>query len=348
MEKHALRIEYRKVEDLHPYEGNVKRHPKKQIEEIKKSIELYGFNDPIAVDEKNVVIEGHGRLEAIKQLGYEEVPVIVLNGLTEDEKKQYIIVQNKLTMSTGFDLKKMKLEMQKIPTFDFKQFKINRIAVEDYQPINERMNTVKQSNLDLFDPEQTDGFRQMPIIQNDEFIPDALIGFNYAKTSENKKCGLHMFVDDYQFERLWNRPDEYIKLLKSYECVLSPDFSLYMNMPMAMKIWNVYRSRLLGQYWQRCGIKVIPTISWAEPETFSFCFDGIPEGSVVAISTIGVKQQDSSMKIWKDGMDAMIKKIRPTTIIEYGGDIGYDYQGIKVIRFSNDVTERLKTSKKAK
>ena len=59
---------------------------------------------------------------------------------------------------------------------------------------------------------------------------------------------------------------------------------------MPMKIWNIYRSRAIGQYYQEQGIKVIPTISWAEKETFEFCFDGIPKGSIVSISTIGVKQ----------------------------------------------------------
>ena len=96
-----------------------------------------------------------------------------------------------------------------------------------------------------------------------------------------------------------------------------------MDMPMAMKVWNIYRSRLLGNYWQRNGIKVIPTISWAESDTFQFCFDAIPEGSIVAISTIGVKRSTDSMKIWKDGTDEMIRRVKPTVILEYGGDIGY-------------------------
>ena len=117
-------------------------------------------------------------------------------------------------------------------------------------------------------------------------------------------------------------------------------------MPMAMKIWNVYRSRLLGQYWQNKGIKVIPTISWAEKETFEFCFDGIPEKSIVAISTIGVKREDEAFTVWKDGVDAMIQKIKPETILVYGGQVEYDYpQEIKVIYFENKVTERMKKKK---
>ena len=107
-------------------------------------------------------------------------------------------------------------------------------------------------------------------------------------------------------------------------------------------IFRYQALHLIGQYYQERGLKVIPTISWAEKETFEFCFDGIPEGSIVSISTIGVKRDPKAMKIWKDGMDAMIEHIKPTTIIVYGGKLEYDYKNINVIYFDNKVTERMK------
>ena len=81
-------------------------------------------------------------------------------------------------------------------------------------------------------------------------------------------CGIHFYLDDYQFERLWREPTIYLEKLKEYDCFFTPDFSLYLNMPIAMKIWNIYRSRLIGQFYQRQGIKVIPRISWSEIESF--------------------------------------------------------------------------------
>ena len=138
---------------------------------------------------------------------------------------------------------------------------------------------------------------------------------------------------------------EYIQVLEEYDCILSPDFSLYMDMPIAMKIWNVYRSRLIGQFYQNSGIKVIPTISWAEEETFEFCFDGIPKGSIVSVSTIGVKQDKEAFKIWKNGMDEMIRRIEPSAILVYGGEIEYDYGNIKVVYYDNKVTENMKNLK---
>jgi len=207
---------------------------------------------------------------------------------------------------------------------------------------NERHRTNDIYNLEIIDREDMEGYYRIPIIQNNRYIPKDIIGFNYAKTSKEKSVGIHFYLDDYQFERVWNRPNKYIDVLKQYDCIFSPDFSLYMDMPMAMKIWNTYRSRLIGQYYQKQGIKVIPTLSWAEKETFEFCFDGIPEGSIVSISTIGIKQNKEALRIWKDGVDELIKRIKPSAILIYGGKLDYDYGDIEVIYYKNKVTERMK------
>ena len=339
-----------KTKDIKAYEKNAKLHPKEHIKQIKKSIEEFGNNDPIAIDENNVIIEGHGRYYALKELGYNELECIRLSHLTEEQKKAYILVHNKLTMNTDFDYNLLNLELKDIQNIKMDDFgfdvEINmdkpEINISDEPKGNERERTNQAYNLELFNPEACDGKYQMPIIENNNYIPKDLMGFNYAKSSDNKDTGIHFYLDDYQFERIWNNPDDYIEILEDYECILSPDFSLYMDMPLSMKIWNVYRSRLIGQYYQTMGIRVIPTIQWAEEETFEFCFDGIPEGSVVSISTIGVKRDKEALDIWKNGMDAMIKKIKPSTILVYGGELEYDYKDIKVIYYDNKVTERMK------
>lgn len=87
-----------------------------------------------------------------------------------------------------------------------------------------------------------DGFPRIP---KASAKPNELQGFNYAKStpSDRKRGkGCHFFIDDYQFERVWQRPEHYLDVLRGYDCVLAPDFSLYMDMPDPMQEWNRYRS----------------------------------------------------------------------------------------------------------
>ena len=340
-----LEIEYIPIAEIKPYKGNAKKHPQKQIEQIKASIEEFGFNDPIALWHGEIV-EGHGRYQAACELHLDLVPVLKLDNLSDEQRKAYGLVHNKLTMNSGFDTKLLELELDNLESLDMEQFGFDLPGVDELDLGwygDERERTNNAYNLGLIDADNmTDDFWQMPIIKNDNYVPDELIGFNYAKTSKNKDVGIHFYIDDYQFERIWNYPEKYISVLSEYECILSPDFSLYMDMPMPMKIWNIYRSRQIGAFYQSLGIKVIPTLSWAEPETFCFCFQGVEKGSVVSVSTVGVKNSESAMQIWSDGMTEAIRQLEPSVILEYGGDIGFDYGDIEVRRYSNAVLDNWK------
>ena len=113
-----MKIEKLNVSDLKPYGNNAKIHTPEQVEQIKKSIVDFGFNDPIAVDENNMIIEGHGRLLAVKALGYTEVDCIRLSGMTDEQKRAYIHIHNQLTLNTGFDLGILEAELKSIEGID--------------------------------------------------------------------------------------------------------------------------------------------------------------------------------------------------------------------------------------
>ena len=339
------------ISQLKPYENNARTHSEKQVEKIANSIQEFGFINPVLIDSEYGIIAGHGRIEGAKKLGMVEVPCLFIEDLTEEQKRAYIIADNKLALDAGWDYDLLKLELEELNDLDFDitltGFDMDIVFGDEGYYGDERERTNKEYNLDLVDHENlSNDFWQMPIIKNDNYIPEDLIGFNYAKTSQNKNCGIHFYVDDYQFERLWNAPEKYIDVLREYKCILTPDFSLYMDMPMPMKIWNIYRSRQIGAYYQSMGIKVIPTMSWAEAETFEFCFLGIPKGSIVSVSTIGVKQNSEALQIWEDGMREMIKQIEPSTILVYGGELDFDYGDIKVIYFDNKVLKEWRKNAK--
>ena len=111
------------INDLKPYKNNAKIHTKEQIEQIKRSIKEFGMNDPIAVwGKENLIVEGHGRLEALKQLGYTEVDCIRLDHLTDEERKAYTLAHNKLTMNTDFDFDILDDELASIEDIDMSDF----------------------------------------------------------------------------------------------------------------------------------------------------------------------------------------------------------------------------------
>jgi ParB-like chromosome segregation protein Spo0J len=107
-----VQIEEIDINDIIEYERNTKKHPQEQIDQIIKSIVEFGNNDPIAIDENNVILEGHGRFQALKQLGKTKINVIRISHLTEEQKKAYNITHNKITMNTNFNMDALKSEME--------------------------------------------------------------------------------------------------------------------------------------------------------------------------------------------------------------------------------------------
>ena len=117
------------ISELVEYEHNAKKHTKKQIKQIIKSIDEFGFNDPIAIDENNMIIEGHGRMLACIDAGITEVPVIRLEHLSEEQKRAYILAHNKLTLNTEFDIDLLNDELKLIDDIDMTDFGF--ITLED-------------------------------------------------------------------------------------------------------------------------------------------------------------------------------------------------------------------------
>lgn len=171
-------------------------------------------------------------------------------------------------------------------------------------------------NKGIFDGTGTFG---IPCLLPENCTAKQFIGFNYAKTCKQPyDKGLHFFVDDYQFTRLWSNPDAYLDMLRKFKVVCTPDFSTYTDFPKAVQIYNHYRKHWLGAYWQANGITVIPTISWSDRDSFSWCFDGEPIGGTVTISSVGTQLNKDSRKLFIDGYNEMLARLQPSLIYFYG------------------------------
>lgn len=158
-----------------------------------------------------------------------------------------------------------------------------------------------------------------PIDMDIEGVP--LIGFNYStspKTEDKSNKIVHFYIDDYQFERIWNNADKYVDILRQYKAVLSPDYSLYADFPKAVSIFNHYRNQWCGAYWQEHGINVIPTVGWIDESSYSYCFDGVPHDALICISTVGSFATKESRKKWLKGYHKALEILTPKKILFYG------------------------------
>ena len=171
------------------------------------------------------------------------------------------------------------------------------------------------------------GKLQIPIIPKFQEKPgdfDDLLLIGFVKThfedQEHLDRMVHFFLYDYRFERVWKKPDNDIEKLSRYRAVLSPDFSMYLEMAPVMQLYNVFRNRWCGAYWASKGIRVIPTVNWGDESTFDFCFEGIEKGSVVAVSTYMASEHGNhqDQKEWfLAGYNEMLRRIQPEKIICY-------------------------------
>ena len=149
---------------------------------------------------------------------------------------------------------------------------------------------------------------------------DRWVPFNAAMSvpkEERSRTGVHFWVDDYQFLRTWTHPDRYMRMLREFGAVCSPDFSVYTDFPVAMKIWNVYRNAWLGCYWQEMGVNVVPTAMWTSPDQ-PYVWDGYPMYSIMAVSSVGSLKKAQDRENFVQGYQCMLDQLHPKEILFYG------------------------------
>jgi hypothetical protein len=178
----------------------------------------------------------------------------------------------------------------------------------------------------------------VPVLRATHSVPVRLIPFNNALSLKTDIDGyVHFFIDDYQFDRVWRNPERYLALLSRYKGIVAPDFSLFIDMPIAMQIWNVYRNRVIAAYYAQSGIDVIPSAGWSDERSYSFCFEGLPKYSTIAISTNGCLSSKQSIYYFTEGFNKMLEVLKPTTILSYGRSVKqvYDTCKTRIIQFDS-------------
>lgn len=211
-----MKVECVKIGKVKPYDKNPRRNDD-SVDYVANSIKEFGFQQPIVVDKDMVVIAGHTRLKAAKKLKLKEVPVIVADNLTDEQAKAYRLADNKVSETSEWDFELLDDELNQILNidmddfgFDFTEDEEDEEDEEPEEKHNERERTGNAYNLSEYDRVNAVGDYDIPRLDPVDYIPKDLIPFNYMLTSNEYDSGVHFYVDDYQFERIWNCPDEYL------------------------------------------------------------------------------------------------------------------------------------------
>ena len=318
-----MEIIYKNIKDLKPYLKNARKNDK-AVKYVAKSIENFGFKVPVIIDKDGVIVCGHTRYKASKKLGYNEIPCIIADDLTEEQIKAFRLADNKVSEKADWDFDLLSDEINDIIDINMEDFGFEFIDYEknkiDTQKKVESILNLQKANfkgVGEYDIPELEPIYEYEIGDIKEWI-----GFNYVLSDkEPEGKAVHFFIDDYQFNRIWNNPEKYVDKLRKYEAVLTPDFSPYADMPMATQIFNHYRKHWVGRYLQENGVKVVPTIRASKDDrSFKWYLDGEPKGGVVCISSMWTSKEDDREYFIKE-YNQMYQKLKPSKIYIYGNKI---------------------------
>ncbi len=219
------------------------------------------------------------------------------------------------------------------------------------------MPKIKRKRLiinDGFNPELAKGASfaglfEFPVIEPLEkiIVPKYLVPFSGRnKATSPSETFIIFYEHDDNFADVIRNPDKYIVDFARFAGIISPDNSLYRDMPLVCQICNIYRNRLIGSYFQHHGITVIGNCRWGDNRTYSRCvfnepvsFVGLPTDNIVSIGTYGCIQSKKDKEQFRTGLLAMIEYLNPKIVIVYGAmpdSVFSDLEdGIKFIHFND-------------
>lgn len=176
---------------------------------------------------------------------------------------------------------------------------------------SENLNLIKG-----FEFTSTNGF---PILQP----YNGSVDYQFVPYTDRKKHGgqqhaIHFFLYDYRFKGLWSNLEKRTYEMCDYRLLLTPDYSLAVDVPDFCNKTHLFQTRFVGAYWQQCGYDVLPTASWGNVDSFKYCFEGLPEHSKLAVSGIGHQKSRAHTILWQEALRELERQKSPTQIIVYG------------------------------
>lgn len=164
------------------------------------------------------------------------------------------------------------------------------------------------------------GKYQIPSLpKHDEIlIPKDMIPFDKRNVVKEKDLAIDFYMHDVTFRQILTSTSKYLDELSRFAAVISPDCSLYRDMPLCLQITNTYMNRAVGFYLQKHGVYVIPNVRWGDERSFEFCFQGLPTNDIVCISTHGCIKGEENKYYFKLGLEEMLIVLKPQVVLVHG------------------------------
>ena len=200
-----------------------------------------------------------------------------------------------------------------------------------------------------------DGIFEMPVIKRPRklVIPDNLVPFSKMDKADPKAFAVCEYENDTEFKDILVNPNEYIDVLKEYQGFIAPDCSVYRDMPLAIQITNIYRSRAIGYFFQKQGVYVIPCVRWGDERTYTkrvlperVAFLGVAKSSIVSVGSYGQLKDRVNRYFFEAGMDAMMETLEPRIVLVYSkmpDHIEEKYPKTKFVEYSDWTSQKRNT-----
>lgn len=191
---------------------------------------------------------------------------------------------------------------------------------------------------DLVETASFEGIFEIPKIEKPKkiIIPDGIVPFSKRKADKEHKNFVCFYEHDLRFRDCLTTTDNYLDELAKYPGIISPDCSLYIDMPLCLQITNVYMNRAVGHYFQSKGLYVIPNIRWGDERTYTtielpekIAFLGIPKHSILSVGTYGCVKSKEAKFYFREGLIAMLDELEPEVVLVYGAMPQQIFEGLK-------------------
>ncbi len=193
-----------------------------------------------------------------------------------------------------------------------------KMPTAEYESLRPRIGNLYRNFAVQFPSTNDIGFPD--VLPYDGLLPERLLPYNdVTRYAPGVPTAVHFFLSDNRFERAWSDPAVVLTRLLEVGMALGPDYSTFVDWPMAVQVFNVYRNRWCCALWQREGVPVIPTVSWSDSRSFDWVFDGLPHHSPVALSGFGCRRDPETRRRFCEGYREMVRQLEPNIVLCYGG-----------------------------